>query len=105
MVEIERAKTGFLGVGPGPLDEDRRRAHGLADDEGLLLNRVVPGGPSDLAGLQKGDILVRISGRPLGMMNLRQRLMQIGAGETVDVMVIRDGERLTLPVTLGERPQ
>jgi S1-C subfamily serine protease len=31
--------------------------------------------------------------------------MQIGAGETVDATIIRDGERLTLPLTLGERPQ
>ena len=104
VLEIERAKTGYLGVFPGPLDEDRRQAHGLGDNEGLVLNRVVPDGPADLAGLQEGDILVRISGRPLGTMNLRQRLMQIGAGETVDVMIIRDGERLTLPLTLGERP-
>ena len=105
VLEIERAKVGYLGVFPGPVDEDRRRANGLGDNEGLRLNRVVPDGPSDLAGLQEGDILVRISGRPVGMMNLRQRLMQIGAGETVDVMIIRDGQRLTLPLTLGERPQ
>ncbi len=103
VLQIERAKTGYLGVFPGPLDEDLRRANGLGDDEGVRLNRVVPEGPADLAGLQVGDILVRISGRPLGMSSLRQRLMQIGAGETVEVMIIRDGERLTLPLTLGER--
>jgi hypothetical protein len=105
VVEIERAKTGYLGVFPGPLDDDRRKAHGLGDSEGLVLNRVMTDGPAGQAGLQQGDILLRISGRPVGLTNLRQRLMQIGAGETVDATIIRDGERLTLPLTLGERPQ
>jgi S1-C subfamily serine protease len=54
--------------------------------------------------LQVGDIVTAISGRPVGRSNLRRRLMQIGAGETVDVTVIREDECFTLPVTLGEQP-
>ena len=94
-----------MGIVPGPLDEDRRRTHGLGNAEGIVLRQVVADGPSSKAGLEPGDILVRISGRPVGLSDLGRRLSQIGAGETVDVMVIRDGERVTLPVTLGERPQ
>ena len=101
---VERAKTGYMGVVPGPLDEDQRRAHGLHDDQGLVLRQVVDDGPSGRAGLKQGDIVVALSGRPVGRMNLGRRLMQIGAGETVDVTVIREGQRLTLPLTLGERP-
>ena len=103
-VHLERAKVGYMGVSPGPLDEDQRSVHGLHDDEGIVLRQVVVGGPSDESGLQEGDIVIRIAGRPVGPMNLGQRLAQIGAGETVDVTIIREGERLTMPVTLGERP-
>ncbi len=50
------------------------------------------------------DIIIRIAGQPVGQRTLGRRLAQIGAGETVEVQVVRDGERTTVPVTLGERP-
>jgi len=104
-VTVERARIGYMGVSTGPLDDDQRAIHGLHDDEGMVLRQVIAGGPSDEGGLQEGDIVIRIAGRSVGRMNLGQRLSQIGAGETVDVTVIREDERLTLPVTLGERPE
>jgi hypothetical protein len=102
---FQRAKTGYLGVFLDSLDADRRRDHGLHDDEGLLLRDVVENGPSAQAGLKAGDIVVALAGRSVGRASLGRRLMQIGAGETIDVTLIRDGERLTLPLKLGELPE
>ena len=65
----------------------------------------MPEGPAETAGLQEGDILLRIGGQPIDRRSMRNRLMQIGAGETVEVSVLRDGERLSMSLTLGERPQ
>ena len=101
---VERAKTGYLGVVPGAVDEDSRAKFGLREDEGILLLRVMPDGPAARSGLEDGDILIRIAGRPVGTGNLRSRLDQIGAGETVEVRAIRDGRRIALRLTLGERP-
>jgi len=105
VLTFQRAKTGYLGLFLGSLDEDRRQAHGLHDDEGILLRDVVENGPSAQAGLKAGDIVVALSGRSVGRASLGRRLMQIGAGETIDVTLIRDGERLTLPLKLGELPE
>ena len=102
--DVERSRTGFMGVFTGAPDEDQRKAHGLAEDEGVLLRQVTADGPSAKAGLAEGDILIRIAGRPVGLSSLRSRLAQIGAGERIEVMVIRDGERVTIEMTLGERP-
>ncbi len=104
VVEIERAKTGYLGIIPGPLEDERRAAHGLHADEGVVLLQVLDGGPADRAGLLKGDILVSIGGRPIDPASLSQRLEWIGAGETLNFTIIRGAERRTIPVTLGERP-
>ena len=101
---VERAKTGYMGVFPGAVDEDQRQAHGLGNDEGMLLRRVTADGPSGKAGLKEGDIVIRMNGQPVGVASLRSRLAQIGAGETIEVVLIRDGERMTLPMELGERP-
>ena len=81
-------------------------SHGLfplyARGSGLLV--VVADGPAERGGLESGDIVIRIDGRMVGSTDLSSRLAQIGAGETVEITVIRAGERRTSSVTLGERP-
>jgi hypothetical protein len=104
-LEVERARTGYLGVFPAAVDEDLRQAYGLPAGQGILLRRVVPEGPAAEGGLREGDVVARISGQPVGRSNLGARLSQIGAGETVTVHVIRGGERLDLEITLGQRPE
>ncbi len=103
-LDVRRARTGYMGVFPGAVDEDRRATHGLAPDEGLLLRQVTADGPSAAAGLQQGDIVIRMAGQVVGPSTLRGVLSQIGAGETIDVTLIRDGERMTMPMMLGARP-
>ncbi|MDH3626263.1 MAG: M20/M25/M40 family metallo-hydrolase [Acidobacteriota bacterium] len=103
-IAVERAKTGYMGVFPTPVDEDRRSELGLPDNEGILLRSVVADGPCGKAGLVAGDIILRVDGRPISASSLSSILSQIGAGETVDMLVLRESERLTIPVTLGERP-
>jgi hypothetical protein len=104
-VTVERAKRGYLGVSPRGVSDDVKAEHGLADDEGVRLARVVAKGPAAAAGLLVEDVLIRIAGVPVGPRSLGRHLARIGAGETVDVVVIRAGERMTLKLTLGERPK
>ena len=94
-----------LGVMTGGVDEDQREAYGLAPGEGVMLRRVEPEGPSGRAGLRDGDVLIRIAGQSVGTSSLRSRLSQIGAGEEVQITIVREGERVDLPLMLGERPQ
>jgi hypothetical protein len=103
-VEVERAKTGYLGVYPQPPSAELRDAFALGQDEGVLLAQVLPEGPADKAGLQQGDVIYRLGGYPVGTEDLGRRLARIGAGEEVAVMVIRGEERLELTMVLGERP-
>lgn len=104
-VKVVRAKTGYLGVYPGSPTEEFRKEHGLGDAEGVLLRQVMEGTPAAAAGLQTEDTLIRINGVPVGLGSLSKVLTRIGAGETVPVVVIRDGERQEMTMTLGERPE
>jgi predicted metalloprotease with PDZ domain len=104
-IEIERAKQGFLGVMPGEVSDEQRKKFGLAADEGLILHGVTADSPADKAKLQAGDILIRLGGEPINLRRLSLRLATLGAGETVTATVVRNGERLQLPITLGARPE
>ncbi len=102
---IERAKRGYLGVFPGRVTEDERKALGLGDDEGVKIRGLSPDGPAGKAGIQDDDILIRIHGLPVSVRTLGMHLARIGAGEKVKIVVVRDGKRVTLDLVLGERPQ
>ena len=103
-VELQRAKTGYLGVYPRSIEEESRSKYGIADDEGVLIAGLSADGPAGKAGIKEGDILIRMAGKAISARTLRHRLSRIGAGEKVPIIVVRDGERVSLVLTLGERP-
>jgi len=104
-IRVERAKRGYLGVFPGRVTDEERKALGLGDDEGVKIGGLSADGPAGKAGILKDDILIRIHGLPVNVGSLGMHLARIGAGETVKIVVVRDGERITLDLVLGERPQ
>lgn len=104
-VAVDRARMGYLGVSPMPLDQDRRRALGLRDNEGVAVEEVTPDGPAGKAGLLSGDILIELGGFAVDEGSLRGRLAQIGAGEVVEAVILREGARQTMQITIGERPR
>ena len=103
-MDVKRARVGYLGVMTGPVDESVRKELGLSADEGVLIPNLAGNGPAEAAGIQAGDILIRISGAPVNMATLRRQLTRIGAGEKVMVTVVRDGKRVEIELTLGQRP-
>lgn len=73
---------------------------------GVRLAGVMPGGPAQESGLLAGDVLVELEGRAIGgLPDLTVALQDHGAGESVEVIVEREGERLSFLITLRRRPQ
>ena len=58
----QRPSRGYLGVGLQPLDENLAPTLGLPKDTGEIVRSVVAGGPAARAGLQQGDVIVRVNG-------------------------------------------
>ncbi len=68
---------------------------------GLYVVSVVDGGPSALAGIQAGDVIVEVNGHPATNIDLlTETVMTTKAGETVKVTYVRDGQTHTTSVTL-----
>ena len=73
---------------------------------GLVVARVIPGGPCARAGMEDADVIVRIADQVVrDIQTLRSALIRLEAGKTVPVVVLRGNEELTLKVTLGQRGQ
>jgi Tol biopolymer transport system component len=71
---------------------------------GVLLGDVRPGGPADRAGIRGGDRIVEMAGTKIqNLYDMTFALQDHKPGETIDVVVGRDGSRVTLRATLGER--
>lgn len=71
---------------------------------GVLLSGVRAGGPAAMAGVQAGDRLVRLAGVELrNLYDMTFALQDHRPGETVELVVVRGGETVTLHATLGKR--
>ena len=77
---------------------------GSPDDRpGMRLAGVLPGGPAEQAGLQRGDWIVELSGREIrDIYDLMYVLREVKPGAQGTVIVERDGQRIERPVTFGQ---
>ena len=93
-----------LGVGlvPGRAARQIRRAAGLPDRDGVLIQEVEDGSPADHAGLRRGDLVVDAGGSAVTTIDdLYQAIDGLGAGGSVVLTVVRGADELAVSVTFG----
>jgi S1-C subfamily serine protease len=74
------------------------------DVEGARISGVAKGGPAEAAGLRNGDVVIEMAGQPIGnIYDYSHALDGLKAGTPVEVVVLRDGRRVTLTLTPGTR--
>lgn len=104
IIEQGYVSRGFLGIRYQPISPALARALDITRSA-VQVAGVEEGGPAAEAGLQQGDIIVALDGQTLQNPN---QLATIVAGhqpgDEIEVTFIRDEERQTVTVELGERP-
>ena len=96
----------YLGVGGAPVTSDTLRQAGLTRLEGLLIATVAPGSPADRAGLREGDVLLQVNGVPVNDRGaVTFQIATHRPGDTVPVVVRRNGRTETLRVRLDAVPE
>ena len=96
---------GWLGVEVQIVPADARREIGLQQG-GVLVAGVLKDGPADRAGVNPGDILLKIAGTPIT--NPQQAIEMISGlapGTFEEILLLRGWEQITLRTRIAERPQ
>ncbi|WP_442679426.1 Do family serine endopeptidase [Sphingomonas sp. ASY06-1R] len=105
LMKGERIHRGYLGVGIQELTDDVAAGLNLPKNRGAIISRVEPGQPAARAGVQQGDVIVKVNGQDVTPDNT---LSYIVAGQAVGSRVrldlIRNGKPMTLTAVLAERP-
>jgi S1-C subfamily serine protease len=71
---------------------------------GVRADGITEGSPAAKAGLQPGDVILRIDGQPIANLQEYSNLLRtLKPGQTVTVVVRRGEKELSVPVTLAER--
>ena len=105
LIETGKVSSAYLGVETTDLSPEDAERFGLPVESGAIVGQVEPGSGADAAGVRRGDIIVRLGDDPIDNAgDLFGALRDYQPGDTVELTVVRDGEELTLDVTLGERP-
>lgn len=95
----------YMGIQYTSVTSSLQRQYRLSRSDGVLIAGVGQGTPAEEAGLKRGDIIINIAGNEIMaegdvIMALRQKK----SGDVIAVTVDREGQELTMPVTLVERP-
>jgi S1-C subfamily serine protease len=83
-----------------------REKTGHGSESGLIVLSVETGSPADDAGIQLGDILLALDGKPIGNVEeLQGALRGENVGRSLKALFIRGGEMVEAQVNIAERPR
>ncbi len=102
----ELPRKGYLGVRLAPLPDEVRAREQLRTGAGVLIEAVVPGTTATDGGIRQGDLLLAVDGRTVS--SVTEMITAVAAmtvGQKLEVTLVRAGRRMTLPMTLKERPR
>jgi serine protease Do len=100
-----KVRRGYLGVQIQNMTPAIAASLGLPKDRGEIVAAVEPSGPARAAGIQQGDVVMKVAGQDVSPDNsLSYIVANTPIGTKVPVEVIRGGKRLTLTAAIGERP-
>jgi len=94
-------RRGWLGVRIQDISDDAATDFATSP-KGVLVAGVEDGGPAKSAGIQSGDIIVNVDGKPIDALHALPRIVaEEPVGKMVDVQILRDGKPQTISVTIG----
>lgn len=96
-----RIIRGYLGIQTRALQPGQSST----DNEGVVVDQIVPGSPAAQAKLQRGDVIRKFNGREVKNINaLRSMVAQTELNKNVELEIVRDGKPLSVTTQVKEQP-
>lgn len=97
-------RTAYLGVRMEDVTADNMAKYKLTKEIGVIVSSVEKGSPAEAAGIQENDVILEYCGIPvISATQLARLVEETPVGRKVELLVSRDGKRLTLTAKLAER--
>jgi len=105
LMKTGAVERGYVGVIPQDLTAELAEAFGLKGTKGAILSQITQDSPAARAGLAQGDVVPEFDGVAIdSATQFRNLVASRKPGATVPMVVLRDGERRTVAITLEKRP-
>jgi len=105
IVEHGKVTRAYLGILPQDVTPSIAKAFHDGNTGGALVGDVTPNSPAQRSGLERGDIITDLNGKPVADSNdLRMRISMMTPGTDVNLKVLRNGEPQQFEVKLTELP-
>ncbi|MEM6901173.1 MAG: Do family serine endopeptidase [Pseudomonadota bacterium] len=106
LIKNGRVSRGWLGVSIQDFTPEFAESVGMEGARGAIVSELVDDGPAELSGVERGDVIVEVNGdNIIDATGLTRKVGNLIAGSENAFVVLRDGERQTINVTVGERPE
>jgi serine protease Do len=105
IVQNGKVTRAYLGVLTQDLTPEVAKAFGEKTPNGALVANVSADSPAQKSGLERGDIIVDVSGKPVADSNaLRMTISMMSPGSNVNLKLLRNGSERDVTATLGTMP-
>jgi serine protease Do len=99
-----KVSRGWLGVSIQNIDAATAKALGLPKASGALVGGLIAGQPAEKAGIEPGDVILKINGKEIANSDeLMRTIAEMKPQETINITLWRDGRSTDKKITLAER--
>jgi Do/DeqQ family serine protease len=104
LIDDGEVSRGYLGILPQDLDSETVKLWQLSDETGAMVKKVVGGSPADKAGVEVGDVILRVSGQRIEKAaRLPVIVSTLKPGTPIQLEIIREGKLMSLTAVLAKR--
>ncbi|MGH8397888.1 MAG: DegQ family serine endoprotease [Gammaproteobacteria bacterium] len=103
LIQYGKVDRGVLGVSLQNLSPDLAQALKIPQNQGAIVNQVVPGSQAEKAGIKPNDVIVSVNGSPVtSSADLANAIGAMRVGTPLALGVIRNGKQMTINAKIGK---
>lgn len=105
LIRDGRVIRGYIGISGREAAPLHSTAANMDRIQGIIVNEVTSGGPAAAAGIQVNDVILNVNNKPaVSAIETMDQVAEIRPGSVIPVVIMRNGTKLTVQVTIQEYP-